>query len=69
MTMIDDLQDYLIEIVGTIVFIVGSAVVLNSAIEFFPALSGGFFLGAGIIVVGLILMGYKKMAEAISDMV
>ncbi|QGA80396.1 hypothetical protein [Candidatus Nanohalobium constans] len=68
MTWLDDLQDYLIEVTGTIIFLAGGLAILNSATNIIPSIPGGFFLGTGLVTVGLVLMGYKKMAQTFSEL-
>jgi|GEM_PF-2643579 len=66
MHLFDEQQHILIEVAGTLVFLVGTANILGAGIPGL-GLSLGVPMGALAVAVGLVLMGYKKLGRAIGN--
>lgn len=63
MGFIDKTQNLLVEIVGTVIFIVGAGFFVYGLIKGF---NHGWYIDVVAIVIGLMLMGYMKLGKAIA---
>lgn len=60
MDLFNDVQRYIIEVVGTAVFLGGAASLLNVGLTQFGIAQSGLIMG-----VGLVLMGFRPLANRV----
>lgn len=68
MHLFDEQQHIMIEIAGTLVFIIGVSNILGAGIPGL-GLGVGVPMGSLATAVGLVLMGYKKLGRAVGGVV
>jgi len=67
MTFLDVIQEWIVEIIGTIIFIFSGLSFVR--IEIFEGSLLAFSTSIVGIILGLILMGHKKLAEKVTSLV